>query len=260
MTHDDCTCLVLYDWTGEFSFQSFMEWGIDFFSRTDSEPNLCSITDSNGKRMDGSLASISKRVWQPSPEWLSSLEMYHTLPDFEQLIFGWDVTAAIIVEEGLRTLWFCAGPNQPMQHFETLLARIAQSVHLTYGIGYSLPFSAGPTCYATGMVVDCDYTAASIAQADRVGSWFRERLGINRHLQGLLRDVYPLNVLSEKHLSQRVESATLREWVNRSSERGTLQELPGGATLWTVEPAHEAAVRQTLIQAGLLIAYLTDGA
>jgi hypothetical protein len=142
-----------------------------------------------------------------------------------------------------------------LSYFEQLLEGIAQTVRIPYGIGYLRSFEFGPSFYAAGMVTGIGYSKEEMAEADRIGAWFRERMAQNRHLSGYLRDVYPLNVISDKHLSQRVGGVRLADWIGRSSARGTLRQLPGGATLWRIDEANVEGVRNTLAPTGLLIAY-----
>lgn len=185
------------------------------------------------------------------------VSLYHTLPDYAQLVFGWDVTATLDFEED-KTMVLCCDQTMAgigLDYFEGLLDRIARHLQLCYGIGYLRPFNLGPSIYAAGMNTTSDYSDEAMAEAHRIGSWFRERIGENRHRTGHLRDVYPLNVISAPHLSQRVDGLALSDWIGRESWRGTLRTLPGEAAVWRIEEAHVERVRAELIPTGLLIAY-----
>jgi len=193
---------------------------------------------------------------EPLPS-ADGLVLYHTLPDYAQLIFGWDVTAMLDCHRA-KTMDFCCDQairGLDLNYFEGLLDRIGLLVKLCYGIGYLRSFELGPDIYACGMGTTSGFSDEEMAEADRIGSWFRERLAGNRHLSGYLRDVYPLNVLSEPHLSRRVDGIPLAEWISQSQKRGTLRELPGNACVWRIDESNVDGVRAEMIKTGLLIAY-----
>ena len=75
-------------------------------------------------------------------------------------------------------------------------------------------------------------------------------------MQGYLRDIYPLNVLSAPHLHMPVNGVPLADWIRVSADRGTLRPLAGGAWLWRIDEPHVPAITAELEQAGLLIAAL----
>jgi hypothetical protein len=105
------------------------------------------------------------------------------------------------------------------------------------------------------MVAGIGYSKEETVIRDRIGAWFRERMATNRHLSGYLRDVYPLNVLCETHLSQRIGGVPLGDWIGKRSARGELRPLAGGAALWRIDEENVQQVLDELAPSGLLIAY-----
>jgi hypothetical protein len=253
-----CTCLALYDWDGEIDTVQFHDLANDFFEANGVLPNLCGVTQLDGSSRNTSYKIMAQRLRSEPLRDVDALELYHTLPDYAQLIFGWDVTAALHCHPD-KAIEFCCGQairGLDLGYFEPMLERIGRIVALKYGIGYLRSFQLGPDIYAYGMVTGLGYSGEAMAEADRIGSWFRERMEANRHLAGCLRDVYPLNVISQKHLAQRVDGSSLADWIGASPARGTLRSLPGGATLWRIDESNIEPVRAALVSAGLLIAYL----
>lgn len=70
----------------------------------------------------------------------------------------------------------------------------------------------------------------------------------------MLRDVYPLNLLTRVHLEQLVERYSLSEWIKGSQERGQLVALDNEQWVWQVPNASIECVRSSLRAAGLIIA------
>jgi hypothetical protein len=256
-TNSNCACLALYDWDREIDTVSFHALAKDFFDANLVAPKVCGIAQPNEKDRTTSYARISERLRSEPLREADGLSLYHTLPDYAQLMFGWDVMAGLSFVLG-RMMIFCCDQSirgLDLDYFDRMLDRIGEMVSLRYGIGYVRTFELGPSVYAAGMVTGIGYNKKEIAEADRIGAWFRERMARNRHLTGYLRDVYPLNVISEKHLSQSVAGVRLADWIEKSPARGTLRALAGDATLWRIDETHVEAVRAELAPSGILIAY-----
>lgn len=67
-----------------------------------------------------------------------------------------------------------------------------------------------------------------------------------------LRDVYEINIVTEGHLTLRIDTQSLRSWIG-AGDRGALEEFCPGIWLWDVRGCDMPAIRARLIQAGALI-------
>jgi len=258
MNSNECIGFALYDWDGEIGYAQFHELALDFFAANGAAPDVGGISTESGKSREIGRRRIAKQLSNREYEHAISLDLYHTLPDYAQLVFGWDVNATLMTDKD-RTLSLCCDrtlAGLDLDYFEPLLDHLAKNVQLKYGIGFFRAFNFGPALYVDGMVAGYGYTKEDHVHTDRIGAWFRERINQRRHLSGYLRDVYPLNVLSEKHLSALVGGIQLADWIRGADGRGTLRELADGAWLWRLPMTQVDAVRQNLERAGLLIAYL----
>lgn len=253
-----CASVALYDWDGELELKQFGDRATSFFAANHVSPDVGTLSAKGRTRNANTRKTVERLLRSDDLASADTLELYHTIPDYAQLIFGWDVQTEALNVNG-RTIYF--GCDQALagidlDFLEEVIGQFSQIVQLRYGIGYVKQFEFGPCVYAHGMVSGFGYSREDLIKADRIGAWFRERMAGNRHLAGLLRDVYPLNVISEPHLSQRVEGLPLADWIRQLRLRGTLRSLPGGATLWRIDEANIESVRAPLADAGLLIAYL----
>lgn len=70
----------------------------------------------------------------------------------------------------------------------------------------------------------------------------------------LLRDVFPINLLTRPYLHLPVGNSTLERWVIEDESRGTLVPLEGNATItvWRVPPRSIPRVREELFKAGIV--------
>jgi hypothetical protein len=76
--------------------------------------------------------------------------------------------------------------------------------------------------------------------------WFRQ--------PSKLRDVYQVNLLSDRHMRGMIDGIGLPAWIAASPERGVLQGVGKGRWLWTLTDRQIVAVRPLLNAAGLLFA------
>ncbi|MBN9565641.1 MAG: hypothetical protein J0G29_06085, partial [Alphaproteobacteria bacterium] len=70
---------------------------------------------------------------------------------------------------------------------------------------------------------------------------------------GMLRDVYPLNFLSQAHLANQVEGMPFDQWVASDLARGTLNPLTDSMWSWRVEEDNIPAIREALRPTGLVL-------
>jgi hypothetical protein len=94
--------------------------------------------------------------------------------------------------------------------------------------------------------------------APRIGPRNEGILGDDRphDLRGVFRDVYPRNVITKEHLSVKLGSLTMQDWINADSSRGTLDPIENALYLWTVPSECINQVRLEMRRHNLLIAYL----
>jgi hypothetical protein len=124
-----------------------------------------------------------------------------------------------------------------------------------YGISYDYPSSRAPALYAVGIGGGLLPEAGeklpedSPKHQDRVGCWFRDRIGPCRHLAGCFRDVYPGSLLSKPHVQGCLPGgqSLLR------SGLGTFENIDEDIWLWQIPPTLRSRIRQLLKKAGLLI-------
>lgn len=133
-----------------------------------------------------------------------------------------------------------------------LLRSIVERFQPEYGIGFSRNFYHGPTAYVYG--TGCNETV-SAEDAENLRSWYhygRDRK-VWRH--GQIRDVYPWNFLNASQLNAKVGKQSLEEWIKEKSERGTLQPVGAGLTLWDLPEEQIAAMGPVLWDAGVIFDY-----
>jgi hypothetical protein len=133
---------------------------------------------------------------------------------------------------------------------------VAAVYRATYGFGYVLDAAYGPRFHAVGYLYSrqADWGKVPPLPEDeqrRCSRWSNQREDILA--AGLLRDVYPMNYLTEIHSSKTIDGKSLFDWIERDSARGELTRIRSGAWLWRVPEGRCIELGDRLQAAGLLI-------
>lgn len=140
-----------------------------------------------------------------------------------------------------------------------LVFRLSSLVQITYGYGFQRQFSKGPGYYIYDFQYGLDRASVEDREeARRINLWRDERVdylspGSFRHLSGLLRDVFPFNILTMPHLSQKVEGVRFDEWIAAREDRGRISPIAKDVWGWVVPDRLLPEIRTSLQAAGLLI-------
>jgi hypothetical protein len=171
---------------------------------------------------------------------------------------NWKVdTNFFLRENGLRQeLYLCFPDIQKSFTKDNLsyyLKQLLQFSDFKYGICYQRPYNMGPSLYASGSLGG---SKVSEAEENKIGHWQLEYTysdGIYR--TGLLRDVYPFNILVDTHLKEPVGDKTLEAWISSNPKHGTLEKITEHHWLWSIDPQHIPVAQEVLQEAGLLLCY-----
>jgi hypothetical protein len=198
---------------------------------------------------DGSRARAAVRTGV-----LRYLELYCHPSQRRHILADWDGLAYVTFSRGYVYVGLPASSG--VGHGELLRQTYALARHLgpwPYGIAYSRSSSLGPCMYGIGVISGC-YPAlwdVSPEEEDRISCWNHELTltGRRRHLKGRLRDVYPANLLSAKHVRARLGNGkTLL-----TSGWGEFTRLDNRTWLWTVPEDDIPKVREALGPTKLLL-------
>jgi hypothetical protein len=162
-----------------------------------------------------------------------------------------------IEKNGLRdTLLLCFPDSQKyftQTNLRSYLKNLLQFADFKYGICYQRPYNMGPSLYAGGSLGG---SKVSEEEENKIGQWQLEYTysdGIYR--TGLLRDVYPFNILVDTHLKEPVNGKTLWAWIDSDPRHGTLDKITDHHWLWSIDPQHIPVAQEVLQEAGLLLCY-----
>lgn len=223
--------------------------------RVHVQPNHAAVVYGGRRAVDVAPQDLPQRIRKyRGPAKDVGFELSELLPKYSQQVFGWSATTnisstGVVVVAGRATLGF-------RNHAAAVASAFSKCETVRYGYVISRPLLQGPVFFAHGVVAGLGYSSDEWDQAEKITRWSDELRGERRYSHdGLLRDVFPVNFLSVAHLQAPVGDQTLAEWIADGS-RGLLAEIGGGLSSWTLNPEQIPDVRDELVRAGKLIAYL----
>jgi hypothetical protein len=124
-----------------------------------------------------------------------------------------------------------------------------------YGYHFVRDALCGPWFYTYGISAPLDYKPLSYADAIEVEDWAElvKKGGIWSSDGPMFRDLFQVNLLSQRHGDAVVDGVGLLDWIAAQSGRGQLDDIGQGRRLWTLTDSEMVAVRPVLNAAGLLV-------
>ena len=133
------------------------------------------------------------------------------------------------------------------------LSFLAEMIDFRYAILYPSDKTSSAWNYSTGSGI------TKVDLNENVFLFAREipelRGGEGRYHGGMLRMVYPLNVINKEHCEISIDGKTLKEWVQNSTDLGKISNLPRDLFLWDVPDDRLADTNAWLGKAGKLISW-----
>jgi hypothetical protein len=144
-------------------------------------------------------------------------------------------------------------PNLGGKEFLEFIDSFCKHESLSYAIFYSTNDVSEGLYYAEGEnLVNIYKHENSILFSRETGGRFK---GAERYKDAMLRMVYPVNLINEKHLNLQVGDCNLRQWILSNNQHGTLKSTAHKMWIWEVEDKKLEQVNNELGEAGLLISW-----
>lgn len=193
-----------------------------------------------------------KKLLENGFEGVDSISLYANVPNHNIDMSDFNFCAYVRLKEN-RTNLILSFDNDIITFSRSCLEELIQqqSQYFTpgYGICYQRDYKFGPIFYAIGMIQG----DLSKEEEENIAEWFREYGDPETYYVGLLRDIYPLNILSQPHLDQQVHGQSLKDWICSSPDHGDLKQLTPEVWSWWVEADQIPSVRQALAPSGIIL-------
>jgi hypothetical protein len=252
-TPDTRTVVAFYG--GQFTperLEAFYLKLVPWFDALNAHPDKLGVDGEGFTGKVGAFRTSDARLRKSRFNGVKGFSLYSLKTGGEVPLWDWQVSAEIASQKSYCIIGASAS-NAPIPGDALLSASefAIQAFAPTYGIGFSREMRLGPTFYATGLVQGLQPWGDEKPEGDRIGAW---KWGIKNRAyeQGILRDVYPWNFLTNLQLDQRVLRVSLKQWIEQDRENGFLSPVAEGMLLWEVREAQIPRVRLVLQEAGVI--------
>lgn len=142
----------------------------------------------------------------------------------------------------------------PLSTAAALMKIAVEILDVDYGYYFVRDEYFFPDGYTSGWNGGGGFKDVHHREAQEIGDWWRYNQTLWNHPWPRLRDVFELNLLSERHLTTPVEGlGLLGDWITAAPGRGRLEDVGKGRAFWILTDAEMVTVRPPLHHAGLLL-------
>lgn len=256
MISEECCVVAFYgiDPSPDSATSSY-HTAVNWFNELGYPPDKISVLGPGYEGSPTSFADVNERLQKTGFAGVTYWSIVSMTPDGSIPVSDYLLTADWSAEYSYALI-AARSSLATLSHISMLpvVRRIVQDVRPTYGIGFKREHRLGPTMYAIGICegLGIGLTGEAYEDARNISQWSDFGLVEQVYRTGLLRDVYPWNLLTRAQLARQVDGASLEEWVRQNASRGVLGTLCDAVSLWEVGEADIPAVRQALRLAGVI--------
>lgn len=227
---------------------------IEFFHAAGRPPSHLSVTG----RGFGDKPLQFKRAWKRIQKAVVGDVLDVSMVSFNEggddHTIHWAVSCDIVSEPacfqlgaGLHTMPD-AGPQ-----IVAFIRRALSKLRPAYGIGFYRERSRGPTYYGIGLGFGrTAFSGPEYEESLATSRWGYEGRTEAVYDHGILRDIYPYNLLSARYLERDVGGLSFGDWIRAEPMRGRLQAWTDEHALWTPAADHIDEIRGQLAHSGML--------
>jgi hypothetical protein len=139
--------------------------------------------------------------------------------------------------------------------YSPIVKLVIQTLKPVYGIGYLRELGKGPSLYAVGIGQGREieeYSGAAYEEGVRHSHWGGAGMQKEIYREGVIRDIYPWNLLNNKHLDFPIDGIPFRQWIQGDRNRGSLTALTDECWLWEISEAAISGIRPILWNSGII--------
>ena len=253
-------CIVLHDFppVNSSTIKDLFEYSVRFFEEKGITPTKVGLGGKSPAAKGKSnilFKTAKRRLEETHYEGIDGLWIGAMPPIYSQEVLDALFCVDLDVRESKKnhTMVLCFDDqivSFQKDHLEQLCTDLASFLKPRYGYGYQREFKKGPTWYPFGVCVGLGWDDP---EADLLTEWAKKYHTNNRYQTGDLRDIYPMNLLSEAHKNHVVDGKPFFEWICEDPQRGRLTSLTEDLWTWWIESDSIAMIRESLGSTGWVI-------
>jgi hypothetical protein len=241
-----------------FDFRLIIKIYLDFLMAYNLEPDVMDIVGTGyGKNEIRKFSVGLKNLNNNNYRKLKSVSIYTSESDSKDYAHYWKTMFHVSCSTILGSHCYLGVNIQNIElkdgFFSATVKPVCEVFKPLLGYAYVTTPESGPFAYSMGGIHTPQIDYLTEQQKELSSIWLRYQ---DLAIQGKLRDLYQLNILSDLHLKHAINGTTLLDLIESDpDEMGSLLILSERNTLWTVAIDNYNQIRKKLFQASMLIAY-----
>jgi hypothetical protein len=230
---------------------------VRWFTTLGYPADLVSVHGEGFSGKPASFRRINAKLQRANFSTVKSFSIFSLLPEVQIPMNDYTLTASYDNDKG-GLYAFVVARSSIASLSSTSMLPIAheciQYLKPSYGIGYTRELQHGPSMYAIGINQGSEVPLKGEAyeQALRISRWCDLAMKKQVYRNGLLRDVYHWNFLTDAQLFAKINGVSLREWIRENPDRGHLSQLNDETWLWNVTEPNLLSIQTALWDAELM--------
>lgn len=134
----------------------------------------------------------------------------------------------------------------------TIIQNLCKYFEPKYGYYYQRERKKGPHCYVGGIIMGVE---RENPESINISSWNKNYCISDKYQTGCIRDIFPMNLIVNEHLSREVlPNTTLQQFIQSDTRHGILDTLGDDRYAWWIDNESIPLVREALRPSGIIIA------
>jgi hypothetical protein len=259
---DLANCIALHDFKiFQPDFKRWVEYIVAFLENYDLVPNRLGGHRKSARKnvtFKGGIKALEASNYDTDFIWIGALPLEYK-SDTGDALFSSSISISLEYDKVIKLIF-----NDDIAPFDVgLVNKLALDLwNITkaqYGYFYQRSIYHGPLWYPSGVICglsrDNPKEKRERAMITKWGNSRYPNATKNKYEIGRIRDIYPVNFLTQPHLERIVfDGQTLEQWIQASPDRGHLLQLDQeGFWSWAVEQDHIAAIYDALKNSGIIV-------
>lgn len=255
MTSDTDMRTVVGFYGGQFKserLESLYSSLVTWFDGLDGSPDKLGVHGGSFNGKVGAFRTNDSKLRKSGFDGVEGFSLYSLTPGGEVPLWDWQFSAEVTAKSA--TCAIGASPSTAPLPGDALLSistTVVKTLAPSYGIGFQREMRLGPTMYVTGLVQGLQPWGDEKPEGEKIEAW---KTGIKNKVyeQGILRDVYPWNFLTDLQLSRQIEGKSLKQWIKAHPEFGTLSAVAENMYVWEIPGSQISRVCSVLQNARIV--------
>lgn len=252
---DIANSIVLHDFVrpSPDEIKNWLEYIVEYFRVLDIAPTRIGIT---GDAYTKSKKTIlfkngAKKLYEKNFNSIDALSISAWDKNDDNIVFTWLHLDEVIQK---NSMILSCDDNLACFTQKILLEFIKNSIKFLkprYGYCYQRKWENGPYWYPFGIIGGNGEILEE--EEESITKWSHKYSINNKYKTGDLRDIYPMNIICNKHLKRNVGSQTLKDWIESDPKHGKLESFNKDTYAWWVDTENIDYVREKLRSTGMIL-------